>query len=302
MFPKSKTANRAMAKVMWLVATLIFLSTYASAQDQENLRPVVVRFDKGSFEFRNMRLEFPAMLDPEINGEIVNHTGTDWPNIEFLFHIKGFQYKQVPAPGAFIGKYGASSYVLVPDKSKPVEYKVFLGFQDGVVGDHQEFTLYNIHDDSYRVSEFQLTGLDITITKHVSREEVLQAKKEALQKAEEQRQAAAAQAASERNAALARVEARRRELARYSKLVYGTQSVPVAADEKCLEETVDALNNGGLEGRKKLPELLQYRCIFTVNNNTPVRIVKKMGNSTFVTVMDGDHQGESGWVLSEWVK
>jgi hypothetical protein len=302
MFPTSETANLAMAKAMWLVAAFVFLSTCASAQNQESLTPVVVRFDKGSFEFRTMRLEFPDETNAQINGEIVNHTGTNWPSIEFLFHIKGFQYKQVPAPGAFIGKYGASSYVLVPDKSKPVEYKVLLGLQDGVVGAHQEFTLYNIRDSSYSVSAFQLTGLDITITKHVSREEVLQAKKEALQKAEEQRHAAAAQAASERNAALARAEARRRELARYPKLLSGAQSVPVAADEKCLEETVDAINKGGLEGRKTLPELLVYRCIFTVNNNTPVRVVKKAGNNAFVTIMDGDHQGESGWVLSEWVR
>ncbi|HLV96325.1 MAG TPA: hypothetical protein VKS44_14130, partial [Candidatus Acidoferrales bacterium] len=126
-------------------------------------------------------------------------------------------------------------------------------------------------------------------------------RKLALQKAEQQRQAAAAQAASERHAALARAEARRRELAQYPKLVYGSQRVPVAADEKCLKETVDAINEGGLEGRKKIPELLEYGCLFTVKSNTPVRLVKRASNNSFVTVMDGAHQGKSGWVLSEWV-
>src|SRR5208282_1293511 len=48
--------------IMWLVAAFVFLSPYGEAQDQYNLTPVVVQFDKGSFEFRSMRLVSPDGL------------------------------------------------------------------------------------------------------------------------------------------------------------------------------------------------------------------------------------------------
>src|SRR5207244_423258 len=115
------------------------------------------------------------------------------------------------------------------------------------------------------------------------------ARRRVLQKEEEERRAQSAREEARRAAVRVAAETRQRELAQLPKLANGNETIPVAADEKCLSQTVDAVNEGGLESRKKLSELLAYRCFFTVKSQTPVRILKKGWKSSLVSVMDGEH-------------
>jgi hypothetical protein len=320
-----------------LLGLLILLGGAARGQDQYGLKPVSVAVGEGVLEFRNMRLLFPG--DPKIRGEIINQTGTDWPEIVFSLVIKGFQYKTAlqsdrsqRCPNC-VGK----TYALAADRSKPVQCTFKLGFIEGIRGNRQEFER-DIREGECSVpdqckfelvagvvrhytedgkcstpnSPFELSSLDVTLVKAVSREDAIRAQQEkkavedaaqrkVLQKEEEQRRAQSAREEAAQASARAAAEARRRELARLPKLANGGETIPVAADEKCLSQTVDAIGEGGLESRKKLSELLEYRCFFTVKSRTPVRILKKDGKNSLVSVMDGDHEGQSGWVSSDWL-
>jgi hypothetical protein len=319
-----------------MLCLLVFSQVAARGQDQRSLKPTSVGVGQGAIEFRNMRLSFSD--GPEIRGDIVNRTGTDWPQIEFSLLLKGFQYKtgrqRDPNCSSCVGKID----VLVEDKSKPIECIVRLGFIEGIKGEQQEFER-QIRDDECSVpnqckfeliagvvrryiedgkcatpnSAFDLGSLDIKLVKSVSREDALKAqreKKEAgdaarqkvLQKEAEERKAQSAREEAGRAAARTAAEARRRELAQLPKLTNGNETVPVAADEKCLSQTVDAINEGGLESRKKISELLAYRCFFTVKTQTPVRVLKKGWKSSLVSVADGEHEGQSGWVSSDWLQ
>lgn len=110
--------------------------------------------------------------------------------------------------------------------------------------------------------------------------------------------AAKARAAKEKAAA----EARRQLLASSPKLNAGTTSTMVGADRKCLKEARETVAKSGLEARKGLSELVRYGCIFLVPSGTAVRILASEGADIDVSILDGTHAGEHGWVSADWVK
>ncbi len=319
-----------------LLGLFILVEGAAYGQDHYSLKPVSVGVGQGAIEFRNMRLSFSG--EPEIRGDIVNRTGTDWPLIEFSFLLKGFQYENIRLRDPNCPSCVGTLDVLVADKSKPIQCTVKLGFIEGIKGERQEFereirdsecsvpnqckfelvagvVRHYIEDGKCATPDhaFELSSLGVTLVKSVSREDALKAQRQkkapedsarqkVLQQEEEERRAQSAREEASRAAARTAAEARRRELAQLPKLDNGNETIPVAADEKCLSQTVDAINEGGLESRKKLSELLAYRCFFTVNNQTPVRVLKKGWKSSLISVMDGEHEGQSGWVSSDWIR
>jgi hypothetical protein len=314
----------------------LFILSDGAIRGQDHLKAISVRVGQGAIEFRNISLSFP--FKPEIRGEIVNRTGTDWPEIEFSLLLKGFQYKTVLQRDPNCPRCIVKIRVLVADESKPIQCAVKLRFTDGIKGERQEFT-WNMRDGDCSVpdqcefkllagvvrqyvqdgkcatpdSAFELTSLDVNLLRSVSQEDTLKAQRQkkasedavrrkALEKEEAERQAQSAREQASRASTRAAAEARQRELAQLPKLANGNETVPIAADEKCLSQTVDAINDGGLEGRKKLSELLAYRCFFTVKSQTPVQVLKKGWKISQVSVMDGEHEGQSGWVSSDWIR
>jgi hypothetical protein len=98
-------------------------------------------------------------------------------------------------------------------------------------------------------------------------------------------------------------QARRTMIAKAPKLQNAlATSAFVAADRKCLDQAISAISKGeGVEPRKALAELVQYGCGFPVPNGAAVRINATDGNKTSITLLDTNHEGESGWVLTTWV-
>ena len=106
-----------------------------------------------------------------------------------------------------------------------------------------------------------------------------------------------------KKAEASRLEKRRAFLAAQPKLDAGTEGVPVAADKKCLQQTVEAVAMEGLEKRKRLAELVSFGCIFLVPRGTPVSASDRgEGDPQQVTMLTGQYAGRSGWVLGAWVR
>jgi hypothetical protein len=76
----------------------------------------------------------------------------------------------------------------------------------------------------------------------------------------------------------------------------------VAADEKCAIDYASALRIGGLDGRKRVAELVTYHCGFLVDNGTRVAIQSREGLYSVVKIVDGKSAGELGWILSRSLK
>jgi len=95
---------------------------------------------------------------------------------------------------------------------------------------------------------------------------------------------------------------RQARLAELPKLRMPGEQTPLAADSKCLEETIVANRMQGLEKRKRLQELVSYRCIELLEGGVPVMVLEKRPNSLKVRIMDGESEGKTGWVLPQWVR
>ncbi len=76
----------------------------------------------------------------------------------------------------------------------------------------------------------------------------------------------------------------------------------LAADTKCAAELKEAMSLQGLEGRKKLAELVTYKCITTYDS--PIHAVEIGRDETWaqVRIIEGPASGKSGWVPSVRIK
>ena len=80
--------------------------------------------------------------------------------------------------------------------------------------------------------------------------------------------------------------------------VQGRDSMPVAADEKTLDELTTAL--GSRDGR--LESLIASGKVFTVANNTRIRIMETGFAKTRIRVLEGDKMMQEGWVSERWIR
>lgn len=80
--------------------------------------------------------------------------------------------------------------------------------------------------------------------------------------------------------------------------VQGRDSMPVAADEKALDELTAAL--GSRDG--KLEGLIAAGRVFTVANNTRIRIMETGFAKTRIRVLEGDKVMQEGWVSERWIR
>lgn len=80
--------------------------------------------------------------------------------------------------------------------------------------------------------------------------------------------------------------------------VQGRDSLPVAADEKALDELIVAL--GSRDG--KLESLIASGRVFNVANNTRIRIMETGFTKTRIRVLEGDKTMQEGWVAERWIK
>lgn len=80
--------------------------------------------------------------------------------------------------------------------------------------------------------------------------------------------------------------------------VPGRDSLPVAADEKTLDDLAAAL--ASRDG--KLESLIASGKVFTVPNNTRIRIMETGFAKTRVRVLEGDKMMQEGWVSERWLR
>jgi tetratricopeptide (TPR) repeat protein len=116
----------------------------------------------------------------------------------------------------------------------------------------------------------------------------------------------AAEVAAEKEEALTPYYA---EMAKLPILNGGSSVAFVAADRKCAEQFQQVFSMEGLEKRKRLAELVQYKCGLVVD--TPVHLAKLSVEAVeaiqhkaayiSVTIVEGESKGKSGWVPAEWV-
>lgn len=95
---------------------------------------------------------------------------------------------------------------------------------------------------------------------------------------------------------------RQAQLAKLPRLRFSGPNGLLAADRKCLEETLAALHMEGLEARKRTQDLIAYGCIEPIDGDLPVRVVEREPNAVRVLIMDGDEEGKEGWVSPQWLK
>ena len=81
--------------------------------------------------------------------------------------------------------------------------------------------------------------------------------------------------------------------------VEGLTSIPVAVDEKALDELMNALPAGNTE---RMDELIQSGRVFQVDNDTSVRIVEAGFAKIKVRVIEGSLVMFEGWVSERWVR
>jgi hypothetical protein len=94
------------------------------------------------------------------------------------------------------------------------------------------------------------------------------------------------------------------------KLNSGSPGVFLAADRKCAEEFQQALSMDGLDRRKRMADLVLYKCGFIVDTGVHLAPLSVEALNTLhekpagyiqVTVADGESAGKSGWVPAKWV-
>jgi hypothetical protein len=72
----------------------------------------------------------------------------------------------------------------------------------------------------------------------------------------------------------------------------------VASDQQCLSDYVTAVKAGGLEMRKRIAELIAYKCGYVVAAGTYVSTVSKSAGGVRVKIERGPNTGMTGWVLA----
>jgi hypothetical protein len=77
----------------------------------------------------------------------------------------------------------------------------------------------------------------------------------------------------------------------------GQNSIMVANDEKALNEMINALSYG-----KGVGGLIESDRVFTVPNNTRIRILEIATGKIKVRINEGDNFMREGWVHELWIK
>jgi hypothetical protein len=73
----------------------------------------------------------------------------------------------------------------------------------------------------------------------------------------------------------------------------------IGADQKCAEQFHQALSMDGLEKRKRMADLVLYRCGFIIDSPVHVRLIATDHGYVMVTIADyGEYLGKTGWVPS----
>jgi hypothetical protein len=78
----------------------------------------------------------------------------------------------------------------------------------------------------------------------------------------------------------------------------GRNSIFVAVDEKAFNELINALSSGGAG----VDALIESGKVFTVQNNTRVRILEIAGAKNKIRVIEGEKIMREGWVHELWVR
>jgi hypothetical protein len=78
----------------------------------------------------------------------------------------------------------------------------------------------------------------------------------------------------------------------------GRNSIMVAVDEKAFSDLIDALSSGG----DAIDGLIQSGKVFTVPNNTRVRILEIAMSKNKVRIIEGEKIMQEGWVHELWIR
>ena len=79
----------------------------------------------------------------------------------------------------------------------------------------------------------------------------------------------------------------------------GRNSIMVSVDEKAFSELINALSSDGDGGVERL---IESGRVFTVPNNTRVRILEIATAKNKVRIIEGDQIMQEGWVHELWIR
>jgi hypothetical protein len=119
---------------------------------------------------------------------------------------------------------------------------------------------------------------------------------------ERERKRNLAQATSARAARERASQERAAYLAKLPALSNGSEAVFIGANAKCSDQFVEALRMEGLEKRKRIAELIAFKCGFLVDNGTHVELLRRDGARAVVKMAEGERLGASGWVPTTWIR
>jgi hypothetical protein len=237
--------------------------------------PITVSVPTGMFIFEKVTLfqrsEILKRDIPHFEVRLTNHTSRDWTRVVFHIVVKGQS---------------------TDADSKPVEETMDLTVPAIYSGETQEFTRYFI----YR----EFTPSDIQITFKGGEDHPNAEQREAMARAQKARvDAKRRKELADKKAA---ADARLAYLAKFPILQNGSPVAFIGSDRKCSAQFVEAAAMEGLEKRKRIADLIVYGCGFTVDTGTHVSVTQKDGAYALVKVIEGGHDGKSGWVPISWLK
>ena len=79
------------------------------------------------------------------------------------------------------------------------------------------------------------------------------------------------------------------------------KAILIADDPECAVDYGKAVDAGGIEGRKKISDLIAHGCGFATPTGTHVETVTIKGDALLVRMVDGPHSGKTGWVLRRFM-
>jgi hypothetical protein len=81
--------------------------------------------------------------------------------------------------------------------------------------------------------------------------------------------------------------------------IEGRNSIMVSVDEKAFTDLINALSSNGDGG---IERLIESGRVFTVPNNTRVRILEIASAKNKVRIIEGDRIMQEGWVHELWIR
>ena len=79
------------------------------------------------------------------------------------------------------------------------------------------------------------------------------------------------------------------------------KAIVIGDDPECAVDYGKAVDAGGVDGRKRITEIVAHGCGFVTPTGTHVETITVKGDALRVRMLDGPHPGKEGWVLRRFM-